>query len=436
MRRRLTATMAALVAGALVVAGLGTLLLLRRSARQEARADLVLQADAIAAQGDIGNLALFRRALRLEGASAVIVRPNGQVQGPLPAGLTAADIDPTRLQQGGIVSGERARLVWVAAPVKRARFVTAIVLTQRVAGGEGRAAAYLLLTGAAALAVAVAVADRLGRRLTRPLEEAEATTRRIAAGDLAAQVPIAADADREIASLAQSINTMAESLSRSRGLERQFLMSVSHELRTPLTSIRGFAEAITDGTARDSKRAARVIMAESRRLERLVGDLLDLAKLDARRFSLDVRPVDSAEVVSDTVEGFRPAAVEAGVELDMAVPRGGLLVSADADRLAQVVANLVENAFKFARSSIEVAVRRAGDSVTIAVSDDGPGIAPEDEPHIFERLYQSSRTPTRQVGSGLGLTIVAELVTAMGGKVRAEPGPAGGARLIVTLPAA
>jgi two-component system sensor histidine kinase BaeS len=433
MRRRLTVTMAVLVAGALAVAGLGTLLLLRRSARQDARVDLVNQAQVIAAQGDLGNLAVFRRALRLEGASVVVVRPNGQLQGVLPPGIDPADIDAARLQAGEIVSGGRARLVWVAAPVKRARLVTAIVLTQQVAGGEGRAAAYLLLTGAAALAVAAVVADRLGRRLTRPIEEAEATTRRIAAGDLTAQVPIAPDADPEVASLAQSINTMAEGLSRSRGLERQFLMSVSHELRTPLTSIRGFAEAITDGTARDTKRAARVIAGESRRLERLVGDLLDLAKLEARRFSLDVRTVDGAEVVSDTVEGFRPAATDAGVELDVAVPRDGLPVTADPDRLAQVVANLVENAFKFARSSIEVAARRAGDGVTISVSDDGPGIPPEDAAHIFERLYQSARTPARQVGSGLGLTIVAELVAAMGGEVRAESGTAGGARLVVML---
>src|SRR5207248_7955691 len=102
----------------------------------------------------------------------------------------------------------------------------------------------------------------------------------------------------ELASLARSINTMAATLARSRGLERQFLMSVSHDLRTPLTSIRGFAEAIADGAATDDRRAAEVITAESRRLERLVGDLLDLAKLEARHFSLDIQPVDLADVVA------------------------------------------------------------------------------------------------------------------------------------------
>ncbi len=110
-------------------------------------------------------------------------------------------------------------------------------------------------------------------------------------------------------------------------------------------------------------------------------------------------------------------------------------VAADPDRLAQVVANLVENALKFAESHISVAVTRDpdGDGVAIAVEDDGPGIAPEDAAHVFERFYQSSRVPARQVGSGLGLAIVAELVSAMGGTVRADVAPGGGTRVVVNL---
>src|SRR5207248_5606518 len=134
----------------------------------------------------------------------------------------------------------------------------------------------------------------------------------------------------ELASLARSINTMAATLARSRGLERQFLMSVSHDLRTPLTSIRGFAEAIADGAATDDRRAAEVITAESRRLERLVGDLLDLAKLDAKRFSLDLRPVDLADVVAATADGFRPAADGYGLALE--VDTAAATVRADPDR--------------------------------------------------------------------------------------------------------
>ncbi|MGI8684136.1 MAG: sensor histidine kinase, partial [Acidimicrobiales bacterium] len=243
-------------------------------------------------------------------------------------------------------------------------------------------------------------------------------------------------AEAELARLAESINAMAAELERARGLERQFLLSVSHELRTPLTSVRGFAEAIADGAAPDTRRAAEIIGSEARRLERLVGDLLDLAKLDARSFSLHMEPVDVAAVVVDTAEGFRPAADVAGLVLDVAVDgasRGGALVaSADPERLAQVVANLVENALKFAAGRITVSATREDGHVVLAVADDGPGIAKEDRAHVFDRLFQSSRTPARQAGSGLGLTIVAELASAMGATVAAQSVP-GATRLLVQL---
>jgi two-component system sensor histidine kinase BaeS len=229
-------------------------------------------------------------------------------------------------------------------------------------------------------------------------------------------------------------------------------MSVSHDLRTPLTSIRGYAEAIGDGTAPDVGHAADVILSESRRLERLVGDLLDLAKLDARRFSLDLQPVDATEVAAGITDSFAPAAAEAGLTLTGDGTEA--MVRADPDRLAQVVANLVENAFKFASSRIDVSVRSDGPGaggagaggdgaggageVVIAVQDDGPGIPPDDLDRVFERMFQSDRTPARHTGSGLGLAIVAELVGAMGGRVQAVSPvlDSRGTRLEVRLPPA
>ena len=162
-------------------------------------------------------------------------------------------------------------------------------------------------------------------------------------------------------------------------------------------------------------------------------DLLELAKLDSRRFSLDLRRVDLAEVATATAEGFRPAAGELGLTVDV-MSAGLVPVSADPDRLAQVVANLIENALKFASSHIAVGAA-GGDLAVLWVDDDGPGIPTADLPHVFERLYTSSRSPARQVGSGLGLAIVAELVTAMGGSVRAESplSASGGTRMVVTL---
>ena len=240
--------------------------------------------------------------------------------------------------------------------------------------------------------------------------------------------------------MAGSINHMAQSLEDSRARERHLLLAVSHDLRTPLTSIRGFAEAIHDGAVEDEGRAADVIIAESRRLERLVGDLLDLTKLEARQMSISLRPTDVAEVVSTTAEGFRPAAAKDGLALVVHVPDdapGQRPAEADPDRLAQLLANLIENAMAFARTAVTIAFGTdpATGACTITVDDDGPGIAPGDLARVFERFYRADRGPNRRAGSGLGLAIVAELAAAMGGSVRAVSPlyPGGGSRFVVTL---
>ncbi|MGQ0521016.1 MAG: sensor histidine kinase [Actinomycetota bacterium] len=443
MRRRLSLTIVGVVAAALAVAGLGTLLLARTAARAETRDDLVEQAQALAGlvDGLEGRpvLAALRRSLRLEGAEVVALPGPRAARRPAlaapPAGaFELAPADVARLQAGTAVSGWRGDVAYAAAPLRRGPVPrAAVVLTRRQASGLGVALPWFVVSALAALGAAAVAADRLARRFARPLTAAEQATRRIAAGDLGVRVdPGGPGAEAELARLAGSINSMAADLERARGLERQFLLSVSHELRTPLTSVRGFAEAIADGAAPDDRRAAEIIGAEARRLERLVGDLLDLAKLDARAFSLDVVPVDAAEVVADTAEGFRPAAEAAGVALDVEAMDPGLVVAADPERLAQVVANLVENALKFATSRISVAAGRDGDRVVVTVCDDGPGIPDADLPHLFDRLFQSSRRPARQVGSGLGLAIVAELGAAMGAVVAAESRP-GATRMVVGL---
>jgi two-component system sensor histidine kinase BaeS len=233
-------------------------------------------------------------------------------------------------------------------------------------------------------------------------------------------------------------------LQNSRTRERDLLLSVSHDLRTPLTSIRGFAEAITDGAIEDTRQAAEVITSEAGRLERLVGDLLDLTKLEASQLSINLRSTDVTEVVSTTTEGFRPMAERNGVALtswDPPMQGSGERppnVLADPDRLAQLLANLLENAISFANTMVSVAVHAPAPGeqhVSITVDDDGPGIAPGDLARVFQRFYRTDRGPRRQVGSGLGLAIVSELATAMGGTVHAEsPAPGGtGSRFVVTL---
>ena len=439
MRRRLTLAIVGVVAGALVVAGLGSLVLVRRAAAGEARAELVRQAEALARGAEEarrpGVVGVLRQVLRLEGFAVVPMAPTGRLLSTPPAGVTEDDLGTDRLLGGETVSGVRGSVVYAAAPVRGPRRSVAVVLTRHVSG-MGPVGGYFALAAGLALLAAVIVADRVGRRIAEPLAQAEGATRRIAAGDLATRVPQVEGAYPELASLARSINAMTADLERARSLERQFLLSVSHDLRTPLTSIRGFAEAIADGVTPDSRQAAEVIGAEARRLERLVGDLLELANLEAQRFSLALSRVDAGEVVAHTAEGFRPAAAAAGVTLTVDVPEGEALhARADPERLAQVVANLVENALKFAHSRIDVAVGADDDGVVISVIDDGTGIHPADLPQVFGRLHQSGRgSPARQVGSGLGLAIVAELVAAMGGTVEARSEP-GATHLVVTLEA-
>jgi signal transduction histidine kinase len=177
-----------------------------------------------------------------------------------------------------------------------------------------------------------------------------------------------------------------------------------------------------------------VIVTEAARLERLVRDLLDLAKLESRSFSLHLENLDLAAVARAGADGFAHDD-EAGVQVSFTGET--VTVRADRDRLGQVVANLVENARKFARSSVVVTVGRQGERAWLTVDDDGPGIPDADLPYVFERLYVAHREPARrESGSGLGLAIVRELVRAMGGDVGAYRSPSGGARLSVSLPAA
>ena len=400
--------------------------------------------------------------LRASNGAVVAIDANGEVQEvvgrllgtgdatpTLPEGVAATDLDTPTLLSGTAQDGRDGNTVFVAQPLAPVSGLTPVlVLAENVDtrpfGGSG-----LAVLGAAALAlgVAVLVAAYLARRMTRPLAAMEATARSIAGGDLSARVDAAHVSDDELGSLAEAINAMAADLDEARGHERAFLLSVSHDLRTPLTSIRGYAEAIADGTVEgmDARiRAADVISSESRRLERLVADLLDLARLDAHQFSLYPAVIDARPVVVDAVEAFSPSAAEIGVELAVEPgapsPDEPVPVVADAQRLGQIVANLVENALKFAtgRVTVSVATRGGPDHpiVELHVDDDGPGIAAADLPRVFERLYTSRTVPGRTLGTGIGLAIVRELALAMGGDARVEPVDSVGTRFVVTLPAA
>ncbi|MHB8244480.1 MAG: sensor histidine kinase [Acidimicrobiales bacterium] len=448
MRRRLTLVAVALVAGALLVAGAGALLVTRNAARAEATHQLVRQGEILAsAASRLRNPAVLRiigRMLRLENAEIVLVRPPGTVVTPLRSHLGGGNIRPAALVAGEMVTGWRGNLAFVAVPVPLSATVRvphgdiAVVLLTRNVGNLGPGWLYFVFVSGITLLAAAIVAIALSRKITSPIEKASEATSRIAGGELSTRLPLSDAHIPELDLLATSINSMAASLEAGRSRERQLLLSVSHDLRTPLTSIRGYAEAINEGVTEDAKAASQVIIAESRRLERLVADLLDLAKLEARQLSLALGPVDASQVAAATIEGLRPAATANGVTLSLDQSPPAAIAWADEDRLAQVVENVVQNAIGFATSSVTVSIESFADgSVSIAVADDGPGIPRSELGRVFDRFYQVDRgaAARQRGGSGLGLSIVAELVKAMGGVVRAQSpiGSSGGTRLVVVL---
>lgn len=452
MRGRLTVAMLGLVVLTLVLASAGSYVFVRHAALATARSELAGQGRAISRTvaertlplpGLRRELAALKQAGAFTGIRVVYLGADGALTGTLPSGLTPAQVDPGRLAAGAQTSGTAGMLVYTAVPTPLAAFPSAtpvLVITRRV-HDPAEGLRYFLLVGLVSLVVAAAAAAALARRFSRPIHDAVAATGRIAAGDLGAGIPVPARGDPEVVALAGAINRMSDDLRRAREHERQFLLSVSHELRTPLTSIRGYAEAVADGTTDDARGAAAVILAESDRLGRLVADLLDLARLQTDRFALFVAPVDLAAAATAAAEAQRPVVEEAGLVLAVSAPVPGPVVVADPDRLAQVVANLVENAARFATTRVEVGAGTTGSGGTagsggvVWVADDGPGIAASDLPHVFERHVTSDRAGTRRIGTGLGLAIVAELVGAMGGSVHAESPVAEGrgTRLVVTL---
>jgi two-component system sensor histidine kinase BaeS len=276
----------------------------------------------------------------------------------------------------------------------------------------------LLIAAAAGGLLAALAAFLLARRISRPVDRIAAAARTLARGTHPEPVPV--EGATEIATLAGAFNDLAAQLQQAQEAERNFLLSVSHELKTPLTAIRGYAEAVEDGAV-DPREAAATVASEARRLERLVKDLLDLARMHRTGFSVHISEIDLADVVEDAVRRYEQQAESFGVELHSVADAPAPAI-ADADRVLQVVSNLVENALRLTPAGGEVRV--VAEPGVLRVEDTGPGLAEADTERAFERFYLHERYGLeRKVGTGLGLAIVKELTLAMGGDVDVESRP-------------
>lgn len=311
-------------------------------------------------------------------------------------------------------------LIYAAQEVQTKSGRSIVILGREAKVGDTFLGGGRFLIGAVlAVLVSILLALWLSSRLDRPLKQMAAAADGIARGEYSHRVEVPAEA--ELANLADSFNTMAGQVERSRRRERTLLLNVSHDLRTPLTSIKAYAEGLADGTFADetsSRRAGDVIGSEAGRLERLVSDLLDVARLDAGEFSLQFEEVDVGEVLRDVGEAFQPRLVEKDLSLELDLAETAKVIT-DGSRLAQIVGNLLDNAMRHTGPGGTLAVRLEpwGPGVAILVADSGEGIPRRDLPHIFDRLYVGRDPGSRKVGTGLGLAIVQQLVSAMGGRI-------------------
>jgi signal transduction histidine kinase len=280
--------------------------------------------------------------------------------------------------------------------------------------------------------VACVLVIYFSRRIAGPLEELATAADEVAAGNYDVAVP-----DRtwgsEVERLATRFHEMTGRLAESEQLSRNFLMSVSHELRTPLTAIRGHVAALREGVLDDEasqQRSLEVISEEAVRLERLVGDVLDLAKLDARRFALLREEVDMRALCERAYATFAEEARARGIDYDLALGEGAVLIT-DGDRVLQIVTNLLSNALHWtpAGGRVDLGLAAENGEVRVAVSDTGPGIEPEEEERIFRPFMSGDGG-----GTGIGLTIARELATALGGRLELHSEPGRGSRFVLVLP--
>jgi two-component system sensor histidine kinase BaeS len=417
-----------------VVAAVGVTLvvaamLVRSSARHEALKSLARQASLIATQqraatpgNKLTGLGAFfdtqqEREAILSLQQAALLLP--------PAGGSALRANTPA--EGSVVVGGQ-RYLYAAHPVRK----EAVVLLRPASLASSDLTPFTIAFGIAAAvgaAIAAIAAFWLARAVARPIERVSDASLALAAGERPGPLPVSGST--EVAALAASFNQLADDLDRARDAQRSFLLSVSHELKTPLAAIRGHGEALIDGVMTVPK-AAGVIVQESKRLERLVRDLLDLARLNQRSFSVHPREVDLSNVVAQAVSRHGAESARVGVSLT-GETNGRAPAVADPDRLLQVLSNLIENALRSTPTGGSVVVGAHPGAVT--VSDTGPGLDPGELPHAFERFYlHSRRAQNGAVGTGLGLAIVKELTEAMGGRVSVESEPGEGTTFTLTLP--
>jgi signal transduction histidine kinase len=385
-------------------------------------------------------IATLRKAIGGDRIFYVPVVPGASLfAGPLPQ-LPVGTLTREQLHSPGPVTlnlkVQGVNYLAVAAPITIGRQVLGALVVAKPS--SQLLSRWLVLVERLALAFGggVLVAGLLGvyltRRIARPLMALSAAADEIAGGTYGVEVPQPRGSD-EIAQLSGRFADMAAKLAEAEQLSRNFLMSVSHELRTPLTAIRGHVSALREGVIDDPETASAslvVIEEEAIRLERLVGDVLDLAKLNAHRFTVLEEEVDMRQLCERAYAAFGEVARQRSIDYRQELAVGQVIVT-DGDRVLQIISNLLSNAFRWTPEGgrVSLSLEAENGAVSVVVSDSGPGVSPEERERIFRPFWSRDGG-----GTGLGLAIARELAIALGGRIdlRSEPGL--GARFELILP--
>jgi signal transduction histidine kinase len=456
LRFRLAAFFLAGVVVSGLVAAVISLRLIQNYTLQRARADI--RREAVGVNQLYSSRALGTRKRRVRAADLERATGDRLYYVPAAAGiglfpnevpnltlLSRREVPLEQLKRGKTVQfeftppGDKRRFIAVAKPLElttQKLFFGAIVVARpkdQLGNQVGPLLARLALALLVGLGVAVLLALYLSRRITRPVLQLSDVADRIAEGRLDVTVPDV-QASGEIRHLADRIREMTFKLGEAEARERNFFMSVSHELRTPLTAIRGHVDALREGLAEDPKLRAEsleIIAAEAGRLERLVGEVLDLAKLEGHRFALSREEVDMERLCDRAYATFTEEARRRAIDFRHASTSRPVIV-ADGDRVLQIITNLLANAFRWTPDGgrIDLDLRAANGTVGVSVSDNGPGIEPADHERIFRAFWSRDGS-----GTGLGLAIARELAEAHGGRIKLDSEPGKGSRFELELPA-
>lgn len=294
----------------------------------------------------------------------------------------------------------------------------------------------LLIIMVAALA-SVVVVNYTTTRLTKPFLEINDTVQKYSKGDYNIRIPVGNS--KEASQLATSFNAMADQLKDLEATRRSFVANVSHELRSPLTSIKGFLEAMQDGTIdrRDYDKYIDVVLSETRRMAAMVNDLLDLARIESGKTALRLEVFDINELIRRTLLTFEARIYEKSMEVDVKFAIEQCFVEADNAQIGQVLRNIIDNAIKYSpdHSRLRIATYAMKREAYVSIADSGQGIPEEDVPHVFDRFYkvEKAHTPTQQSGTGLGLSIVKRIIDQHGQTITVKSARGKGSTFTFTL---